>query len=216
MRILKSYLIVILLFLNFIGLAGQTVIRDLSIESKKNGAYLRFSTSGTIQIRNTSGWIRKGNYFYLTVMNAQADSTQIMTTGMMSPVKKLELTHVGESTQFAFELDQVVESFDLYQSDNPPELLVSLRFPITEVIATLQNEKEQSRPVISQTGPRLASVGGSNYGKIRNALYLTGASLTVAGIISQDNQSGTSWEFPIGMGILVGTYVYDKYIKPLL
>ncbi len=197
-------------------LPGQTNITGLSIESKKNGAFLRIITDKPVDLQYTSGWIRKDIYFYLTVMNARANSDRILATPLLKPVTKLELSHVGESAQFAFELDRPLESFELYQSDRPPEILVSLRFPVTDVLASLQAAKEKSQPTITPPSKPFASVTGSTYSKVRSALYLTGASLTVAGIIAQDNAAGLSWEFGTGLGLILGTLLFDKKIKPLL
>ncbi len=215
MRLLKLIRIMLpLLICTVVNLPGQTSITGLSIESKKNGAFLRIMTNKPVDLQYTSGWIRKDIYFYLTVMNARADTDRIMATPLIKPVTKLELSHVGESAQFAFELDQPLESFDLYQSDNPPEILVSLRFPITDVLASLQEAKEQSQPDFTPAPLMTAKQPGPTYGKIRSALYLTGASLTVAGIITQDNSAGFSWEFGTGLGLILGTYFFDKHIKP--
>ncbi|MFH1851561.1 MAG: hypothetical protein ABIA75_04385 [Candidatus Neomarinimicrobiota bacterium] len=206
-----------LLLTTVFSLSGQTTIRNLTIEGKKNGAFLRIDLSRPIDLRNTSGWIRKDNYFYLTIMNATFDSAAIMTTAPNRPVKNFELSQVGESAQFAFELDRKVESFDLYQSEKPPELLVSLRFPITDVLVALQQEKAQSAPeALTGQAAAAAPTDGGMYAKIRTALYLTGASLTIAGVIQQDNAGGLSWEFGTGIGLIGGTYLFDKYIKPLI
>ena len=217
MRPLKLIRILLLLLIwTVVILPAQTTITGLSIESKKNGAFLRIMTNKPVDLQNTSGWIRKDIYFYLTIMNSRADSDRILATPLIAPVKKLELSFVGESTQLMFELDQPLESFELYQSERPPELLVSLRFPLTEVFASLQAAKEQTQPAILPPSRPAVLATGTTYGKIRSALYLTGVSLTVAGIINQDNKSGISKEFGAGLSLVLGTYLFDKHIKPLI
>ena len=52
-----------------------------------------------------------------------------------------------------------------------------------------------------------------NYNQIRNASLLVGASLAIAGIISSDEQETIRWEFITGLGLLIATYLYDRYIQ---
>ena len=52
-----------------------------------------------------------------------------------------------------------------------------------------------------------------NYNQIRNAALLVGASLSIAGIISSDEQETIRWEFITGLGLLIATYLYDRYIQ---
>ena len=46
----------------------------------------------------------------------------------------------GECTQLALRLEREVESFEFYQSDTPPEILLSLRFPVHEVFVQSKND----------------------------------------------------------------------------
>jgi hypothetical protein len=41
--------------------------------------------------------------------------------------------------------------------------------------------------------------------------YFIGVSFTVSGILQEDSKSSANWELPTGIGIFLGTYVYDKY-----
>ncbi len=208
----------LILFLVFTGvtLYGQTRVDNISIETKKNGAFLQIKTSKPVAFNNITGWIRKSSTFYLTILNAEIDSTRFKTPDLFAPVNKFDYTHVGESLQLMFELADTVESFEIYVSDNPAEILASLRFPLDVVFTDLQRERArlEQEPAIMLAG---AEAGPSTtYGKVKTALYLTGASLTVAGVISQDNSDGMRWEFGTGLGLILGTYLFDKYIKPLL
>ena len=52
-----------------------------------------------------------------------------------------------------------------------------------------------------------------NYKQIRNASLLVGASLSIAGVMSSDGQDTIRWELFTGMGLLIATYLYDRYIQ---
>lgn len=211
-KILK--ILVLTAGLNLVWGQAPVVISGLTIEGKQNGVFLRIHSDKAIDLQDVSGWIRKDRFYYLTIMNSHSDSAAIMATPLIKPVKSLELTHLGESTQLAFELSQPVESFDIFQSPGPSELLISLRFPIKEVFATLQTAREKlpQEPIAVTPATKPAA---NTYTRVRTALYLTGTSLAVAGIIDQDNRDDNSWELIAGAGIILGTYLYDRYIKPL-
>ncbi len=208
-------ILVMLLICMGVALHGQVKITGLTIESKKNGAYLQIKTNKSFNIRDASGWIRQQNTFYLTLLNATVDSVALEQVSMIEPFRKFDFEKVGESVQLMFELADTVESFELYVAENPPELMVSLRFPLEDVLAELKIEKEELEPAPPLAASLATSGPGSTYGKVKTALYLTGASLTVAGVISQDNSDGLRWEFSTGLGLILGTYLFDKYIKPL-
>ena len=52
-----------------------------------------------------------------------------------------------------------------------------------------------------------------NYRQIRNSLLLVGTSLSIAGIMGSDGQDTIGWELFTGMGLLIATYMYDRYIQ---
>ncbi len=52
-----------------------------------------------------------------------------------------------------------------------------------------------------------------NYSRMRNAALLIGVSLSVAGIVASEGQESLSWELPTGLGLLIATYIYDRYIR---
>ena len=52
-----------------------------------------------------------------------------------------------------------------------------------------------------------------NHQRMKNASLLVGISLSIAGIINSDEEDTISWELFSGMGLLIATYLYDRYIQ---
>jgi hypothetical protein len=135
---------------------------------------------------------------------------------------EIQVDNSEESTQLALKIDQIIESFEFYESKSPPELLVSLRFPLTEIAGVLEVEKDKMKTgeTITTTNEELTANTGillpDHYKRIKTALYITGASLTIAGAAIEANKSeGFTWEIPTGLVMIAGTFIYDKYFhKP--
>ena len=97
---------------------------------------------------------------------------------------------------------------------------MSLRFPITDIAAVLEHERNEMKSVEAITTDDVSTTSDEEiveipdrYKRIRSALYLTGASLTIAGAaIEVNREEGFSWEIPIGISIMAGTFIYDKYL----
>lgn len=206
----------------FVSIQGQTksVITHLDVDKKKNGAFVKIHTTSPINPKYVTGWTAEGGWFYITILGAISDSSRVMNSEIKSPVKEIQVENAAESTQLALKIDQVVDSFEFYQSNTPPELLVSLRFPVNEVAGVLEVEKDRMASAESVTTydsdlkPNTGVLLPDHHKRIKAALYLTGTSLTIAGAaIESNNSEGFTWEIPTGLAIIAGTFIYDKYIR---
>ena len=84
--------------------------------------------------------------------------------------------------------------------------MVSLRFPvgiITPVFAEANPSGEDNANLATEL----------NYSRMRTAALLIGVSLSVSGIVDSDGQDSIGWELPTGLGLLIATYLYDRYIR---
>jgi len=217
-------ILIICCVIGFVSLHAQTksVVTHLDVEAKKNGAFLKIHTTTPINPQFVSGWTAEGGWFYITILGAISDSARVMKSNFSSPVMELQVDNNEESTQLALKIDQKIENFEFYESKSPPELLVSLRFPLTEIAGVLEVEKDkmETAETITTTNEELAANTGvllpDHYKRIKTALYVTGASLTIAGAAIEANKSeGFTWEIPTGLVMIAGTFIYDKYFhKP--
>ena len=214
-------IVIICLTLGIVSINAQTksIITHINIENKKNGAFVKLHTTTPVEQKHITGWSGDNGWFYITVMGAIADSGRVVNSDIKHPVSEIQVNNTDESTQIALKIKETIENFEFYQSKSPPEILISLRFPIFEVAAVLEQERETmaSAETITTDESQIETDTGvlipDQYKRIRAALYLSGASLTIAGAALESNKSeGFSWEIPTGLAIIVGTFIYDKYV----
>ncbi|MFQ6613709.1 MAG: hypothetical protein ACE5D1_02595, partial [Fidelibacterota bacterium] len=128
-----------------------------------------------------------------------------------SGLDQMEVLNSRESTQLAFSLHSQVEAFE-FQLNEPRIIDIALRFPRTEVLAALESEAMIREPESSGPGRVAKPRESPFYLRMRSAAYLIGVSLTVSGILANDNQSQSGWELPAGVSILGLTYIYDHFL----
>ncbi len=180
-------------------------VQAAQIEMKTNGVLVHLTTTAPLDLRYITSWIQGEEWFYLTILGAVTDTATLAATPLTFPVSKLQAINLPQSTQIALHLERTIDHFEIYQSSNPPELLISLRYPVSEILALLDTVNKEDIPPLQE--PTL-------YPKIRKALYLTGTMLTVSGIVIRSGVSNQNTALFLGVGILVGTYLYDTYIRP--
>ena len=203
MNPIKFYLI--LLFFAIQSFAADIKITDIKINSKKNGVFLTISSNQPLSRATVTGWYSENGWFYTTIMNARIDTNMVETIKTPSIVNKINLHNTSESVQISIKVP-MIEMHDFFDSDNPNELMLALRFPISSIENVLSEAK-------SVHESNLDIQTAFNYNQIRNASLLVGASLAIAGIISSDEQETIRWEFITGVGLLIATYLYDRYIQ---
>lgn len=215
---------IICLTLGIVSINAQTksIITHLNIDNKKNGAFVKLFATSPVDQKHITGWTGDNGWFYITVMNAIADSSRVVNSEIKYPVSEIQVNNTEESTQISLKIKKTIENFEFYQSKSPPEILVSLRFPIYEVAAVLEQEREtmaSAESITTEQGQIETYTEvpiPDQYKRIRAALYLSGASLTIAGAALESSKSeGFSWEIPTGLALIAGTFIYDKYFhKP--
>lgn len=221
MKIIKKINIAIIcLSLSIVSINAQTksIITHLNIENKKNGAFVKIFTTTPVDPKHIAGWNGEDGWFYITVLNAIADSGRVVNSEIIYPVSQIQVDNAEESAQIALKIEQTIDKFEFYQSKSPPEILLSLRFPINDVVAVLEQERDNMESIESVTAEELQMEADEGvripdqYKRIRAALYLTGASLTIAGAALESSKTEKfSWEIPMGLAIIAGTFIYDKY-----
>jgi len=211
---------VICLALGIVSINAQTksIITHVNIENKKNGAFVKLFTTAQVDPKHITGWNGDDGWFYITVLNAIADSGRVANSELVYPVSQIQVDNAEESAQIAFKISKTIDKFEFYQTKSPPEILVSLRFPVSDIAAVLEQERDDMGSLESVTAEELQEEADKGvtipdkYKRIRSALYLTGASLTIAGAAIESNKNENfTWEIPTGLAIIAGTFIYDKY-----
>lgn len=217
-------IVIICILLGIVSINAQTksIITHVNIDTKKNGAFVKLFATSPVDPKHITGWTGEDGWFYITIMNAIADSGRVASTENNYPISEIQVYNAKESTQIALKVQERIEKYEFYQSKSPPEILLSLRFPIRDVASVLKQEKkdmDSAESITTVDGQIEADTGmliPDQYKRIRASLYLAGASLTIAGATLESSKSENfNWEVPTGLAIIAGTFIYDKYFhKP--
>ena len=186
-------------------MAQNINITNLKIEVKKNGIFLKITSDKPILKGTATGWYSENGWFYLTIMNSSIDTNLVGRINYPAPIQTISFHNSAESVQISLAVP-IIETHEFSWYGNPLELEVSLRYPI-ETIKPVFAEASLS----NQNNPSLATK--LNYSRMRTAAMLIGVSLSVSGIVDSDGQDSISWELPTGLGLLIATYLYDRYIR---
>ena len=187
-----------------IALSGQiTQIQDVLISSKMNGVSIKIRSDDVLNPSQVTGWFNEStSWYYLTIHRANGDTARLELAKLFYPIIRIEVIRAGESLQIGFRMAIPVEQFEFYYSEDPPELLLALRFPISDVMASLSSERPKKITSLTPTSNRKHWV---------KAFYFMGAGLTSAGFLAGEDQKG--WEVPIGIGMIGMAYVYENFVR---
>ena len=185
-------------------MAKDISITDLQVEVKNNGIFLKILSDKPIPENTVTGWFSDNGWFYATIMNAYIDTNLVERIKYPAPVQNIIVHNSAESVQISLAVP-IIETHEFLWSGNPRELLVSLRFPLDSLKPVFADAKPIGKPNVNLESEL-------NYSRIRNAALLIGVSLSVAGVVASDGQEALGWELPTGLGLLIVTYLYDRYI----
>ena len=186
-------------------MAKDINITDLKVELKINGIFLKIHSDKPIPENTVTGWFSDNGWFYATIMNAYIDTNLVESLRPPALVKKIIVHNSAESVQISLAIP-IIETHEFLWPSNPRELLVSLRFPLDSLTPVFADAKPIGKPNVNLESEL-------NYSRIRNAALLIGVSLSVAGVVASDGQEALGWELLTGFGLLIVTYIYDRYIR---
>jgi len=106
----------------------QVTINNLGIDSRKNGTLINIGSTKKIDLENVTAWY-SSEWFYLTVYNAQTDSTKLAGQELGGSITKIEIANNEESTQIALKLRKEIESFEI---TNPTRKSISFLLRLSQ------------------------------------------------------------------------------------
>lgn len=196
-------LIIILLF-SLVSIYGQTnTITSIDIASKMNGISIKIHSDLILKPNQVTGWFNEStSWYYMTIHQANGDTASLELAQLVKSIKEVEVIKAAESLQIGFRMRVPVENFEFYFSDVNPEFITALRFPLSDVIASIESDQlNLENNIIYKTRNKPIWL---------KVFYFVGIGLSTSGIIASEEQKG--WETPIGMGMIAVAYVYDNFI----
>ncbi len=225
MRLMR-YVLLIVFFLGLLFAQDTTRIYGVSLDIKRNGLFIQVRASQKIDITDVTGWQAKNKWFYITVMDAWADSVKITSAKALYPVQEIQAININNTVQIGFKLNQEIEHFEFYPSDITPGMILSLHFPVDDVMVALEEERKEgvvtkpvkvpvvlSQSITSSIDEQLVPPD-NGYSNIRNSCYLFGVMFTASGMIESNSKHRSNvWETTAGLSVIVLTYSYDKFVR---
>lgn len=193
-----------------LGVDSLVTVSRLVIDEKQNGIYIYAITSQPVDKSHLSGWITENNWAYITIYKAQSDTSFITRTYKTGPVREVEASNTGESTQLALKLKKQVSTIEYFTGINPPSISITFGYP--EGAFAVVEKFQATRQQAGATGEQRPFMPW--YPPLKKSLYLAGTVMSVAGILSSDGSNSGSKELITGLVLLGGTYLFDTWFMP--
>jgi len=197
-------------------LVAQAEVRSVGIETRENGLVMTIRLDQSIPQDNITGWNAINGWFYVTLYDAVADSDRLAKTAFKYPVRDFQTITMDESSQIGIKLVKNVDQYEFYLSDSPPEILVSLRYPVERVpfLADKNGHPDKKhgtrKNIVIQTPPEEPEMSFS-WKRVKTIGYFLGTTLTVSGLVQQEKDpESQNNELSTGVIILITTYILDK------
>lgn len=120
-------------------------ITGLTIDEKANGTILRVHTREKFPEKNISSFVHDNGWFYLTVTGGLVDSSEIIRSETRGVVRHVTVDQLNESVQLAFNLRSQIEGHEVYQGNNPSEIVITLRTPLAKSAARIKDVRDRWR-----------------------------------------------------------------------
>ena len=92
-------------------------IHNIKISNKSNGMIIQINTKEAFENNAISGSMSQG-WFSVTIPGGIIDSTKIVNTNNISPVKRIRCFQNYESAQISFLIDDVIDEFQIQSYDD--------------------------------------------------------------------------------------------------
>ena len=188
------------------------ILQEIDYQMKDNGIIFEFNFSSEMPINYASGWYSETEWFYITFLNTAIDSTQFPEIEKSQFVKDFQIDVVGESVQVSLKLSIAPEAQEFYQKSNDAQLYLSLRSKMPLFATVSAPDKKAIQNIPTKFSESDFEIPEQNKAIITMG-YILGFSFTIAGTIQEDSKNSVNWKLPVGIGIIAGIYVYDKYFN---
>lgn len=120
-------------------------ITGLTIAEKANGTILRIHTRERFPEKNISSFVHDNGWFYLTVAGGLVDSSEIIRSETRGVIRHVTVDQLNESVQLAFNLRSKIEGHEVYQGNNPSEIVITLRTPLSKSADRIKDVRDRWR-----------------------------------------------------------------------
>lgn len=125
---------------------GDKNLASAEFEEKLNGTLIKIRTAKPFNDENIQSWVHDSGWLYLTIHNGKLDTNDFKISSLPKIIKDVVLVQSEESAQISFKLSEKVEELDVYQTENPSFIVLTLRDKrsksLDDYFAQLETQKE--------------------------------------------------------------------------
>jgi len=189
---------IVILLLTALSFAEKTTLLNITLDVKQNGILVDMELDKVIDQKNIAAWQSDSDWFYITLYQVTGDSNRLSLTLLPQGIRTFQPVVSAESIQLGLHLRYPIEHYDITQDESTNKILASLHYPYNLFT---------SLPIINEFDTTEKKLGMNQ--RLRSWMYITGFSLSVNGLLTQDDGK-TNWETIAGLSTLLATYIADK------
>ncbi|KAA3595970.1 MAG: N-acetylmuramoyl-L-alanine amidase [Calditrichaeota bacterium] len=125
---------------------GDNNLVSVEFDEKLNGTLIKIRTPKPFPDESIQSWVHDSGWLYLTVHNGKLDTNNFKISNLPKIIKEVILVQNEESAQISFKLSEKVEELDVYQTQNPSFIVLTLRDQrsksLDDYFAQLETQKE--------------------------------------------------------------------------
>ena len=193
---MKHFILVICSFSSLF--TQKSNIDQILISTKINGVSVKLGLDNPLDSEFVTAWFdSKTNWFYITAYQANGDKRTLEQTKIIEPIEKIEVFKSNESLQIGIKLAKELETFEKYHIVDPAEINFNLRFPVSEVILALEEERPTGKFRFKPKYYKLLET--------ENLFYLSGSILMMSNFIAKKDPT-------LGFSIIAATFIYNQIL----
>jgi len=198
-------LIVILGFLNSWIFTQSAEINKISVAEKVNGTLIRIGTNNPVSNSQITAWISDPGWLYVTLLTCKIDTTRYWPPIGTRIVSEFQAHQFINSVQLDFRLTHQIEDFEVEVFDSNQEVVILLRFPVSEGLADLQRLQDLEGNELQIDRLKPLTEGQKLKKRLPYVFLVVGGGFITSGLLQS---SGI--EFVIGSAIFISGYYLLK------
>ena len=202
--------LILFIFVAITPIKSEIKLTKIDFKVKENGLVMKLDFSEDMLLNKASGWYAPTGWFYITLLNCTMDSSKITMSEIPKLIQDIQFDPVGESVQISLKLKEKPMDFEFFQKGILHHLFLSTRSKTHQLVINKPNQKIDIHIDPNEVNPTTHIFTQSDT-KFKTAGYILGVSFLVAGVVQEDANTSANLELLTGIGILAGTFIWDKY-----
>tara|TARA_S200000501_G_scaffold379030_1_gene446862 strand:+ start:31357 stop:31842 length:486 start_codon:yes stop_codon:yes gene_type:complete len=151
-----------------------------------------------ISKKNIVAWQSNSGWFYLTIFNSTADSSELMRIDLPNGVKSFQIEPSLQSTNIGLRLNNPISHHTISDNGINEIITISMHYPNLFLSEYIENNPSLGTVIT----PKVSA-------SYKDWMYISGFIFTLNGLLSQ-SQNKTNRQTITGLVLLISTFIADK------